>query len=117
MINDDQRQSFWQRVLTHKFDFKLVIILVLIASLMSGFIGSIVYTGFFPKENQNFLKAGVTSAPSLVTQIAKKTGPCIVGIRMTVVAPLNQFLSRQTQIEGSGIIIDELGHIMTNYHV
>ncbi len=117
MVNDEETRNFWQRIFSHKFDVKLGTILILIVSLVGGFIGSAVFTSFVPKGNPNFLKADVAGAPPLVTQIAQKTGPSIVGIRMTVTTPLNKFFSQQTQMEGSGIIIDGAGHIMTNYHV
>lgn len=117
MVNDEETRSFWQRIFSRKFDMKLGIILILIFSLAGGFIGSAVFTSFVSKGNPNFLKAGVAGAPPLVTQIAQKTGPSIVGIRMTVTTPLNKFFSQQTQMEGSGIVIDGAGHVMTNYHV
>jgi serine protease Do len=117
MANDNKPQNTWQRFLSRKLDLKYGIILILIVSLIGSFIGSAVFTNLLPKGNLNFLKADVAGTPPLVTQIAQKTGPCIVGIRMTVTTPLNQFLSKQEQMEGSGIIIDDVGHIMTNYHV
>ncbi len=117
MVNDEETRNFWQRIFSRKFDIKLGTILVLIVSLAGGFIGSAVFTSFVPRSNPNFLKADVAGDPPLITQIAQKTGPSIVGIRMTVTTPLNKFFSQQTQMEGSGIVIDEAGHIMTNYHV
>lgn len=62
-----------------------------------------------------------TSSDNLsVSEIAKKVGPSIVGIKMVVQS------NRQSNIfggssgsgsEGSGIIISKDGYIMTNYHV
>lgn len=54
-----------------------------------------------------------------VTAIAKKAGPSIVGIRMTVSGTrTNYFGGSNSQTgEGSGIIISKDGYIMTNYHV
>lgn len=57
---------------------------------------------------------------SAVTKIAKKVGPSIVGIRMVTQSPRNWYYGdamSQSQYEGSGIIIDSKGYIMTNYHV
>lgn len=56
-----------------------------------------------------------------VTEIAKKVGPSIVGIKMTVQSnrQSNFFGSNSSPSgsEGSGIIISKDGYIMTNYHV
>lgn len=56
---------------------------------------------------------------SSITQIAKKVGPAIVGIRMTVSSQQSGFFGNSSgqQAEGSGIIISSDGYIMTNYHV
>jgi len=57
---------------------------------------------------------------SAVTEIAKKVGPSVVGIRMTVANPQSQFFGidlGQSEAEGSDVIISSDGYIMTNYHV
>lgn len=51
-----------------------------------------------------------------VEEIAKHTGPSIVGISCTTVVQ-SYFGAQQSQSSGSGIIIDANGHIVTNYHV
>lgn len=54
-----------------------------------------------------------------VTTIAKKVGPSIVGIRMTVSGTRQSYFggTNAQTAEGSGIIISKDGYIMTNYHV
>lgn len=72
-------------------------------------------------NNSGILKTGFSNTnESTVTQIAKKTGPSIVGIRMTFGNPQTGFYGEdlaQSAAEGSGIIISKDGYIMTNYHV
>jgi serine protease Do len=118
MNKDSKASQIFQRILKSKCDFKTIVFLLIIVLLIGSSVGGPVINRFLPnKERQNFFNAGIPGDPSLITQIAKKAGPSIVGIRMVVMASLNQFLNRQTQIEGSGIIINQDGYIMTNYHV
>lgn len=67
------------------------------------------------------LATGVALAKgSPATVIAKKVGPSIVGIRVTVPGQRNSWAygsTGQPAAEGSGIIISADGYIMTNYHV
>lgn len=68
--------------------------------------------------SSNVLQTALSKTSS-VTDIAKKVGPSIVGIRMTVNSRQSGFFgnSGSEQAEGSGIIISSDGYIMTNYHV
>jgi serine protease Do len=56
-----------------------------------------------------------------VTEIAKKVGPSIVGIKMVVKSSRQSDFfgnnASSSDSEGSGIIISRDGYIMTNYHV
>jgi len=69
--------------------------------------------------------AGVTqvSLPkgSAVTDVVKNVAPAVVGIRVTNTSTSINIFGQQQQSqqggEGSGVIIDKDGYIMTNYHV
>jgi len=125
--------------------FKTYILLILATSVISSMVvGGVLYSKFSNElKNQNALiqKAGITASlnqmkidnlskinvvktalakGSPVTEIAKKVGPSIVGIRMTVGNPQIGFSGSDqatARSEGSGIIISKDGYIMTNYHV
>lgn len=62
---------------------------------------------------------GTAAKEYTVSEIAKKAGPSIVGIRMTVRSQRFSYFgsSGVSGGEGSGIIISKDGYIMTNYHV
>ncbi|NLX63828.1 MAG: trypsin-like serine protease [Clostridiaceae bacterium] len=71
------------------------------------------------KDEDRVIKTALFEG-SAVTEIAKKVGPSVVGIRMTVANPQSQFFGidlGQSEAEGSGVIISSDGYIMTNYHV
>ncbi len=51
-----------------------------------------------------------------VEEIAKRVGPSIVGVSCTSIVQ-SYFGAQQSESGGSGIIIDDKGHIVTNYHV
>lgn len=119
------------------------IALVLVTSLVSSFaVGGVLYNKFSkdlnevkqiavssPVEEQiaaenesiqpiNLVKTALVKG-SDVTSIAKKAGPSIVGVRMTVSGTRQNYFggSNSQSGEGSGIIISKDGYIMTNYHV
>lgn len=60
----------------------------------------------------------VQNEESVVTAVAEKVSPSIVGIRVTFKTRSFIFdMSQEGKSEGSGIIIKSDGYIMTNYHV
>jgi len=57
---------------------------------------------------------------SVVVAIAEKVGPSVVGISVKSTTSISDFwffTPRDTESQGSGIIIRSDGYIMTNYHV
>ncbi len=128
-MGQDKQQSNILKQLFSKTDFKITLFFIIIVSIISSLVvGAILshnYTSGLKRQlsgigNQNIFNADLSGNLTPVTSIAAKTGPSIVGIRMTIRTPLNQFFNsgdQQSIIEGSGIIISENGYIMTNYHV
>ena len=74
-----------------------------------------------PLQSGNPLKAAVIDDTPSVVEIAQKVGPSIVGIKTTIrTSSIDRFFGgnmEESGAEGSGIIIDKDGHILTNYHV
>jgi Trypsin-like serine proteases, typically periplasmic, contain C-terminal PDZ domain len=72
-------------------------------------------------SSSNYLKASPVSATSgslSVTEIAKKVSPAVVGVSIKSQGNPNMFgVSKDEEGMGSGIIINEEGYILTNYHV
>lgn len=69
-------------------------------------------------SNIKFSKTALAKG-SAVTEIAKKVGPSIIGIRMTMSNSQDRYFGDigQSKAEGSGVIVSQDGYIMTNYHV
>ncbi|MBL4936628.1 trypsin-like peptidase domain-containing protein [Clostridium sp. YIM B02515] len=58
-----------------------------------------------------------TSGAMTVAEIAKKVGPAVVAVTTTLQTQQGFFGSQQAQGVGTGMIINEEGYILTNYHV
>lgn len=125
-----------------KSRLKTYVSLVLVTSVISSMVvGGALFSLFsneLEKQNALIQKGGIASSLSqtssddlnaatvktdsiqdyTVSEIAKKVGPSIVGIRITVGDP-QSIGTDQTAgtAEGSGIIISQDGYITTNYHV
>lgn len=128
-----------------KSNFKSFIAIALVASVISSsVVGGVLYSRFSSElKNQSLLSqntvfSGTTNqlnsdktntegaVRTALTQglsvagIAKKVGPSVVGIRMTIANSGSAFSGASQgngTSEGSGIIISQDGYIMTNYHV
>ncbi|MGE5606242.1 MAG: S1C family serine protease [Bacteroidota bacterium] len=109
---------------------KTYVLLIVISSLISSLAtGALLYGAFANRLNTRLTAGNIqytevpvikTSLPksSPVTEIAKKVGPSVVGIRMALSSPEQDFARvEQAKAEGSGVIISRDGYIMTNYHV
>jgi serine protease Do len=115
--------------------------LILIVSILSSTITSIIITSRLPKasaetsttsgtsKNQNgsvlnsLVKTSYENGLT-IPEIVKKVTPSIVGIKVTVSNQRQKSLfgynfnnNPSSQAEGSGIVLNTNGYIMTNYHV
>lgn len=126
--------DFWQRILRKNLTLPAVILLVVIASLISGVtVGNLLSQDYNsrlkqkkmgqstnPLKSGDLLKAALIGDGTSVAPIAQKAGPAVVGIRATIRTSLEHFFgpeAEQSRVEGSGVILDSNGYIMTNYHV
>jgi serine protease Do len=129
MSNHDETSGILERIYRKLAKIKSTLLVIVITSLISGVtVGGLLslnYRAEYKRQlqglgNPGIFKAGFPVSYTPIAQIAKKTGPSIVGIRMAVTTHRNQFFNldgEQSTIEGSGIIISKDGYIMTNYHV
>lgn len=115
MSEEGRKASIIQRLLAKKIPLLISFFLIVLSAVLGGFI--IIN---LQKVNPNHLKAGLIEDSTSITEIAKKAGPSMVGIRMTATSSANPFFGSDGETikaEGSGIIISKDGYIMTNYHV
>ncbi len=116
-----------------KSKFKAYIALILATSVItSGAVGGTLYYKFSGDLKKIASTQGVSTGSSIpgisktsfikdggVTDIVKKVGPSVVGIRVTNTAQRGYYGQQlgESASEGSGVIISKDGYIMTNYHV
>lgn len=123
--NSNILKRIHQKLAKLKSTLLIIIFTSLITSIATQGLQSLHYHSEFKKQLQGFshpdiFKAGFPVNSSSIARIAKKAGPSIVGIRMVITTRTNQFFTmdmEQSAVEGSGIIINKDGYIMTNYHV
>lgn len=69
-------------------------------------------------QNTNVSKTSSNVVPLSVANIAKKVGPAVVGVCTKSIKSVDMFgFPEQEEGMGSGIIFNEEGYVLTNYHV
>lgn len=115
MSEEGRKANFIQRILAEKNPVIISLFFIILGVLLGGF-AIINLLKVYP----NYLKAGLIEDSTSITEIAKKAGPAMVGIRMTATSSGDPFFGSEgdtIRAEGSGVIISDDGYIMTNYHV
>lgn len=96
-------------------------------ALIGAIIGGIIVSYFSPligggrdikdsKDNRSNPPV-VSGGDSPVIQIAEKVGPTVVGITNTIDVDSLLYHQNVPKGTGSGVVFDDKGHIVTNYHV
>ncbi|WMJ80759.1 trypsin-like peptidase domain-containing protein [Clostridium sp. MB40-C1] len=106
------------------------ILVGLICSSLGGFLSAAATMKYYnkttPQQNieqkstsdENASKLSSNSAPLSVANIVKKVGPAVVGVSTKSIKSVDIFgFPEQQEGIGSGIIFNEEGYILTNYHV
>lgn len=134
MPNERQKASGFKRLLLKRSGVLSGLILMVITALVTGItMGNILSHNFYsaetkekaqkekPLNDEKFPKIAIPEKIPSVVEIAQKAGPSIVGIRVTLPSVINRFFNtgenKSRGAEGSGIILDQNGYILTNYHV
>jgi serine protease Do len=125
MDQEKTKPGQWFKVWRQKISLPAGLLLVIVALVVSGVVVGNLGARNDAGANRNgkkqsrLFQTAVSGAGDTVVQIAKKTGPAVVGIRTTVRTSLEQYFgaAERSGAEGSGIIIAKDGYVMTNYHV
>ncbi len=108
-----------------KFPLSFIIILIILM-IGSSVLGSIVTLKFISQGNNEVKTEVIYNGPTefkepgeamSVTEIVKMVGPAVVGVSTQSIVDRGFFGLQQQEGIGSGFIINEEGHILTNYHV
>ncbi len=117
---------------SHGKTFTKMLFVALAGAIIGGMIFASAFLFVLPKLNigsgqLNPVTINTNSGDiSLVSAVAKKTSPSIVGVKLTVIAAntIDTFpfaygnqQAQQQQFEGSGIVYNSDGYIVTNNHV
>lgn len=102
----------------------------LISASLGGTVSSIVTIKYFNQASQqqdpiqrenninNINKTSANTVPLSVANVAKQVGPAVVGVSTKSISSTDMFgFPEQQEGMGSGIIFNEEGYILTNYHV
>jgi serine protease Do len=134
MPDESRKAGRYKRLLLKRSGVLSALILMVITALVTGItMGNILSRNFYSAEiKQKTQKKNLSIRGTLpkiaaskqipsVVEIAQQAGPSIVGIRVTVPSAINRFFdtgeSKSHGAEGSGIILNRDGYILTNYHV
>ena len=119
-----------KKTVIYKTSFMKIIAVAIIASMIGGLFtayiaptylyGKIIkdpYSGFYVQNGPSYEIVSETEGLTVVSAVAKKAMPSVVGI--TTVAIQNDFIfgSRRAEGVGTGVIVDSRGYILTNSHV
>ena len=112
------------------------VLIGIICTSLGGIVSSIATIKYYNKQNQNQLQNQITagnkgtsnktsdsdnsssSVPLSVANVAKKVGPAVVCVTTKSMDTIDKYgFPEQQEGVGSGIIFNEEGYILTNYHV
>ncbi len=108
-----------------KFPLSFIIILIILM-IGSSVLGSILTLKFVSQGDSEVKTEVIYNGPTefkqsgeamSVTEIVKMVGPAVVGVSTQSIVDRGFFGLQQQEGIGSGFIINEEGHILTNYHV
>lgn len=108
-----------------KFPLSFIIILIILM-IGSSILGSILTLKFVSQGDSEVKTEVIYNGPTefkepgeamSVTEIVKMVGPAVVGVSTQSIVDRGFFGLQQQEGIGSGFIINEEGHILTNYHV
>ncbi len=116
---------------SYVFPFTLLLIVSIVVSSVLGSIATIYLAPKFSffKNTPLYTETGASkteyvgptyfdnSGALTVTEIVKRVGPAVVGVSTQAIVDRGFFGIQEQEGIGSGFIINEEGHILTNYHV